>query len=79
MRFTEMTNQPRANKINKVVESRFGFKIDYKNIQFMLTYFNIPIRNHSEGAMTSMEDRVKTNMERYGNKCSLINDTPLYS
>ena len=34
MRFTEMTNQPRAEKINKVVESRFGFKIDYANMTF---------------------------------------------
>ena len=34
MRLSEMTNQPRANKINKVVESRFGFKIDYDNMTF---------------------------------------------
>jgi hypothetical protein len=38
MRFTEMTNQPRAEKINKVVESRFGFKIDYKNLTFKQAY-----------------------------------------
>jgi hypothetical protein len=38
MRFTEMTNQPRANKINKVVESRFGFKIDYANMTFKKAY-----------------------------------------
>lgn len=38
MRFTEMTNQPRANKINKVVESRFGFKIDYTNLTFKKAY-----------------------------------------
>lgn len=34
MRLSEMNNQPRADKINKVVESRFGFKIDYKNLTF---------------------------------------------
>ena len=38
MRFTEMTNQPRAEKINKVVESRFGFKIDYANLTFKKAY-----------------------------------------
>jgi len=34
MRLSEMSNQPRADKINKVVESRFGFKIDYANLTF---------------------------------------------
>ena len=34
MRLSEMSNQPRAEKINKVVESRFGFKIDYQNLTF---------------------------------------------
>ena len=34
MKLSEMTNQPRAKKINQVVESRFGFKIDYKNLTF---------------------------------------------
>jgi hypothetical protein len=34
MRLSEMSNQPRAEKINKVVESRFGFKIDYANLTF---------------------------------------------
>ena len=38
MRLSEMTNQPRANKINKVVESRFGFKIDYDNMTFKKAY-----------------------------------------
>jgi hypothetical protein len=38
MRLTEMTNQPRAEKINKVVESRFGFKIDYANLTFKKAY-----------------------------------------
>lgn len=40
MRLSEMTHQPRANKINKVVESRFGFKIDYDNLTFKKA-FNI--------------------------------------
>jgi hypothetical protein len=38
MRLSEMSNQPRANKINKVVESRFGFKIDYANMTFKKAY-----------------------------------------
>ena len=38
MRLSEMTHQPRANKINKVVESRFGFKIDYDNLTFKKAY-----------------------------------------
>jgi uncharacterized protein YbcC (UPF0753/DUF2309 family) len=38
MRLSEMSNQPRANKINQVVESRFGFKIDYKNMTFKKAY-----------------------------------------
>ena len=38
MRLSEMTNQPRATKINKVVESRFGFKIDYENLTFKKAY-----------------------------------------
>jgi len=38
MRLSEMTNQPRANKINRVVESRFGFKIDYDNMTFKKAY-----------------------------------------
>lgn len=40
MRLSEMSNQPRAEKINKVVESRFGFKIDYANLTFKKA-FNI--------------------------------------
>jgi hypothetical protein len=38
MRLSEMNNQPRADKINKVVESRFGFKIDYQNLTFKKAY-----------------------------------------
>ena len=38
MRLTEMSNQPQAKKINKVVESRFGFKIDYDNMTFKKAY-----------------------------------------
>jgi hypothetical protein len=38
MRLSEMSNQPRAEKINKVVESRFGFKIDYANMTFKKAY-----------------------------------------
>lgn len=66
------------NKKWSLPKIREEFKIDYKNIQFMLTYFNIPIRNHSEGAMTSMEERVKTNIERYGAKNVLSKGTEKY-
>lgn len=38
MRLTEIGNQPRATKINKVVESRFGFKINYDNLTFPKAY-----------------------------------------
>jgi hypothetical protein len=38
MKLSEMSNAPRANKINKVVESRFGFKIDYDNLTFSKAY-----------------------------------------
>ena len=38
MKLSEMSNQPRAKKINKVVESRFGFKIDYDNLTFKKAY-----------------------------------------
>ena len=38
MRLSEMSNQPRAKKINQVVESRFGFKIDYDNLTFRKAY-----------------------------------------
>lgn len=34
MRLTEIGLQPKAKKINQVVESRFGFKIDYANLTF---------------------------------------------
>ena len=33
-----MSNQPQAKKINKVVESRFGFKLDYDNLTFKKAY-----------------------------------------
>lgn len=38
MRLTEIGGQPQAKKINKVVESRFGFKIDYDNLTFTKAY-----------------------------------------
>jgi len=38
MRLTEIGNQPKAKKINQVVESRFGFKIDYDNLTFPKAY-----------------------------------------
>jgi hypothetical protein len=38
MRLTEMGTKPTAKKINKVMESRFGIKIDYANLDFTKAY-----------------------------------------
>lgn len=38
MRLTEMGVKPSAKKINKVMESRFGVKIDYDNLDFIKAY-----------------------------------------
>jgi hypothetical protein len=38
MRLTEMGIKPTAKKINKVMESRFGFKIDYDNLTLKKAY-----------------------------------------
>lgn len=38
MRLTEMGVKPTAKKINKVMESRFGVKIDYANLNFPKAY-----------------------------------------
>lgn len=38
MRLTEMGVKPTAKKINKVMESRFGIKIDYDNLNFIKAY-----------------------------------------
>jgi len=38
MKLSEIGNQPHANKINKVMESRFGFKLDYANLTFKKAY-----------------------------------------
>lgn len=38
MRLTEMGTKPTAKKINKVMESRFGVKIDYDNLDFKRAY-----------------------------------------
>ncbi len=38
MRLTEMGVKPSAKKINKVMESRFGVKIDYDNLNFPKAY-----------------------------------------
>jgi len=38
MRLTEMGVKPSAKKINKVMESRFGIKIDYTNLDFSKAY-----------------------------------------
>jgi hypothetical protein len=38
MRLTEMGVKPSAKKINKVMESRFGFKLDYDNLTLKKAY-----------------------------------------
>jgi len=38
MRLTEMGVKPSAKKINKIMESRFGVKIDYANLDFIKAY-----------------------------------------
>ena len=38
MRLMEMGTKPTAKKINKVMESRFGMKIDYANLDFKRAY-----------------------------------------
>jgi len=38
MRLTEMGVKPTSKKINKVMESRFGVKIDYNNLNFPKAY-----------------------------------------
>lgn len=38
MRLTEMGAKPTSKKINKVMESRFGVKIDYANLNFPKAY-----------------------------------------
>ena len=38
MRLMEMGIKPTAKKINKVMESRFGVKIDYANLDFKRAY-----------------------------------------
>jgi hypothetical protein len=38
MRLTEMSNHTNVKKINKVMESRFGFKLDYDNLTFPKAY-----------------------------------------
>lgn len=38
MRLSEMNNRTNVKKINKVMESRFGFKIDYDNLTFPKAY-----------------------------------------
>lgn len=38
MKLTEMSTKPTSKKINKVMESRFGFSIDYANLNFKKAY-----------------------------------------
>lgn len=54
MRLTEMSNRTNVKKINKVMESRFGFKIDYDNLTFTKAY------NLARGLTEGLETIKKT-------------------
>lgn len=54
------------------------YNIDYKNIQFMLNFYNIDIRGSSEGCKNSMFKREATNIKRYGAKNVLSKGTEKY-
>lgn len=66
------------NQKKSLPDIKSSYKIDYKNIQFMLSFYKIPIRGHSEGALESMNKREKTNIERYGFKNILSKGTIKY-
>ena len=52
MRLTEMNTKPSATKINKVMESRFGNKIDFANLDFGKAY-------NLANALTESLDKIK--------------------
>lgn len=66
------------NNEKSLPDIKSEFNIDYKNIQFMLNFYKIPIRGHSEGAQSSMKKREQTNIVKYGAKNVLSKDTVAY-
>jgi hypothetical protein len=61
--------------LNKLSEI---YGIDFNSIKFLLNYHKIKIRSYSDGALNSMEQREKTNIERYGAKNVLSKGTEKY-
>ncbi len=53
MKLTEMANKPTAKQMNKVMESRFGFSVDYDNLTFKKAF-------KLATAMTEALDKIKT-------------------
>jgi hypothetical protein len=65
-----------VNNLQSLVDIRKKYKLDFKGIQFLLNYFNIPIRGISEsGILISVPKNIKTCMERYGVPNVLSNGT----
>lgn len=53
MKLTEMANKPTAKQMNKVMESRFGFSVDYENLSFKKAF-------KLATAITEALDKIKT-------------------
>jgi len=66
------------NKKKSLPDIKSVYKIDYKNIQFMLRFYNIPIRGKSEGCRLSTNKKEKTCLEKYGAKNVLSKGTIKY-
>ncbi len=66
------------NKKMSLPEIKLLYNIDFKNIQFMLRFYKIPIRGHSDGALNSMNKRIDTNLKKYGSVNVLSNGTEGY-
>ena len=54
MKLKELGSKPTAKQMNKVVESRFGFQVDYKNLTFSKAY------KIAKGITESIEEVKKT-------------------
>ena len=54
------------------------YNITYGNTLFMLSCYNIKIRNHSEASLLSMDKRINTNIEKFGAINALSKGTTIY-
>lgn len=66
------------NKEKSLPDIYKEYGMDYNSTKFLLDLFNIPKRSHSEGALSSMEKRENTNIEKYGAKNVLSKGTIKY-